>query len=96
MHYSGKKDLKSLFKLFAADRAFLVQVVFYFVVSVALIAENQVLARLDHDCLSRVVADRTYHVFWQSINWSGVLFYFGGWQGANSRFCLFFWVRLYL
>lgn len=39
-HYSGEKDLESLFELFATDRALLVQIIFDFVVSVALVAEN--------------------------------------------------------
>ena len=54
-------------ELFATDGALLVREILEFVVSVALVAEDQVLASLDHDRLARRVADDTNHVLGQAL-----------------------------
>ena len=64
--------MEGFLELFAADRALLVHVVLYFILSIALCAEHQVLACLDHDRLTCAHADATYHVLWQVIDIVGV------------------------
>lgn len=64
MSSSREKHAKCLFVLLAANGALVFQVILEFIVAIALATEDEMLARLDHDCLAGVLADHTNHVLW--------------------------------